>query len=51
MANVHGFRDVNQRNQNNNRNNQPGNNFQNANVADEQIPFMNPMRSDRQPMD
>ena len=51
MANVHGLRDINQRNQNNNRNNQPANNFQNANIGDEQIPFLNTMRSDRQPMD
>ncbi len=49
MANVRGFRDLNDRNQN--RPNEG--NYQNLNPAmADDIPFMNPMKGDlRQPMD
>jgi len=50
MANVHGFRELNN-NQGNRRNNAGGNFNQNmGNVGDDQIPFMSTMKSDRQPM-
>jgi len=49
MANVHGFGN-NPNNRNQNRNPNPGNNYQNLNAA-EDIPFLNPLRSDRPPLD
>lgn len=49
MANVHGFRDVNNQN-NNNRGGQGGNNF-NINRISDELPFMNTMRTDKPPMD
>ncbi len=53
MANVHGFRDINNANQGNRRNNNAGagNLNQNmGNIGDDQIPFLTTMKSDRQPM-
>jgi len=49
MANVHGFRDINN-NQNNNRNAQRQQ-FQNINQIQDQLPFMNTMRTEKAPMD
>lgn len=53
MANVHGFRELNNPNQQNRRNNpaarNPNQNI--GNVGDDQIPFLTTMKSDRQPMD
>lgn len=53
MANVHGFRELNNQNQPNRRNNNPqgNNNQQIPNAGDDQIPFLTTMKSDRQPMD
>lgn len=52
MANVHGFRDMNNNPQNRRNNNAGQGNFgQNmGNVGDDQIPFLTTMKSDRQPM-
>lgn len=52
MANVHGFRELNNANQGNRRNNAGvGNANPNiGNVGDDQIPFLTTMKSDRQPM-
>jgi hypothetical protein len=52
MANVHGFRELNDANPGNRRNNAGAANApQNmGNVGDDQIPFLSTMKSDRQPM-
>jgi hypothetical protein len=47
MANVHGFRDVNNQNNRGRPNQAPYQNME-ANVADD-IPFMNPMKGDQRP--
>lgn len=50
MANVHGLGDLNNQNNRNNRNNNAGENYQNLNPVSDDIPFINSMKSNREPI-